>query len=442
MIPSRILIAGVALPTLLSVVTIWRPELLRAVLLADAVIILLALLDRFISKAPQLELRIEARDVFSIGQNNPISVFLSQGARGRVRVRLRPNLPPELHCQELSSLEDSFSLLVQRERESLLKCHIVPEKRGEFYLEAWTVRSTSRLGFWTLQSEIGERRAIRVYPDLAMIRTYELLARQQRQNALVRATRLKGGESEFARLRDYTPDDDPRLIDWRATARRDCLTTREYQLESDQNIFFILDAGRLMSAFVGGMSQFDHALNSSLLMAHVAGRGGDRVGMMCFDDDVRVFHLPKAGPKTVARLVRETYSLHPQLKESAYQRALQAVNLRMKQRSLIVLFTQLIDDTSVDELSRQLRVLARRHLPLVVILEDTDLVNLAAEQDDSLPLETELFRRGAAAELLLWKQRSLKRLQEAGAHVLETPAHALSEKVVNRYLEIKMQGAL
>lgn len=442
MIPSRILIAGVVLPALLSVVTIWRPELLSALFVADAVIIGLALFDLLISRAPQIELRLETREVFSIGQNNPLTLFLSQRSRHRVQLRLRPNLPPELHCHELSSQEDSFSVVIHRERETTLKCHIVPEKRGEFCIQAWTVRTSSRLGLWTIQRDVGEPHVVRVYPDLAMIRTYELLARQQRQNALVRATRLKGGESEFARLRDYTPDDDPRLIDWRATARRAQLTTREYQLESDQNIFFILDAGRLMSAFVGGMSQFDHALNSSLLMAHVATRGGDRVGMMCFDDQVRVFQLPKAGTKTVARLVRETYSLHPQLRESAYQTALQAVNLRMKQRSLIVLFTQLIDDTSVDELSRQLSILSRRHLPLVVILEDTDLINLASESDDTLPLSTELFRRGAAAELLLWKQRSLKRLQDAGAHVLETPASALNEKVVNRYLEIKMHGSL
>lgn len=442
MIPSRILIAGVALPALLSVVTIWRPELLKSLLLLDAAIVCLAIFDRIISRSPKIELRAEGRNVLSIGQNNPLTVLLSQRSRHRVRISLRPNLPPEIVCQELKSQEDSFALVVNWARETSLKCHLVPEKRGEFRLAPWTVRSVSRLGLWVFQSEIGESHSIRVYPDLAMIRTYELLARQQRQNALVRATRLRGGESEFARLRDYTPDDDTRLIDWKATARRNRLTTREYQLESDQNIFFMLDAGRLMTAFVGGMSQFDHALNSSLLMAHVAARGGDRVGMMCFDDDVRVFLLPQAGPKSVARLVRATYSLHPQLRESAYQRALQAVNLRMKQRSLIVLFTQLIDDTSVEELTNQLRVISRRHLPLVVVLEDTDLVSLASEPNDSLTLEVELFRRGAAAELLLWKQNTLKRLRDAGAHVLETPASALSEKVVNRYLEIKMHGSL
>src|SRR5690606_18439566 len=100
-----------------------------------------------------------------------------------------------------------------------------------------------------------------VYPDLAMIRTYEMLARQHRQYALVRASRLRGGESEFARLRDYNSDDDYRFVDWKATARRNQLTTREFQLESDQNIFLMLDCGRLMTSDVAGLSQFDLALN-------------------------------------------------------------------------------------------------------------------------------------------------------------------------------------
>ena len=70
--------------------------------------------------------------------------------------------------------------------------------------------------------------------------------------------------------------DDYRFIDWKATARRNKLTSREYKLESDQNVFLAIDSGRLMTAEVDGLTQFDHALNTALLMAHVAARGGDR----------------------------------------------------------------------------------------------------------------------------------------------------------------------
>src|SRR5690606_5585898 len=126
--------------------------------------------------------------------------------------------------------------------------HVVPTRRGAHRLGPVFVRTPSRLGLWTRQMRLDVGKDVRVYPNLANVRSYELLAREHRQAALVRASRLKGGETEFSRLRDYTRDDDYRAVDWKATARRGVLTSREYQLESDQNIMLLVDAGRLMTA--------------------------------------------------------------------------------------------------------------------------------------------------------------------------------------------------
>lgn len=443
MFPSRHLVAALLLPVILSVATIFVPDLLWPLLAVDGFILLIALVDLVVTRSARVHATVFGRDILSIGQNNQVDLRLVLRERARLDVQIRPHLPLEIACAELrDNKKPVLSFTLQKRQTVDLRYHLVPSRRGEYTLGDHTIRYRSRLGLWTKQETLPTRRTVRVYPDLAMIRTYEMLARQHRQYALVRASRLRGGESEFARLRDYSSDDDYRFIDWKATARRNQLTTREFQLESDQNIFMILDAGRLMTGVVSGLSQFDLALNSALLMAHVASTGGDRVGMMCFDEEVRAFLQPQGGPHATGRLVRATYSLHPQLTESSFQKALSTFEQRVKKRCLIVLFTQLLDNTAVEELSTQLRLLGRRHLALVIVLEDTDLNDMAAAPSESTGTPRELYDRGAAAELLRWKAEAIATLKRSGALVIQTPASELNNRVVNRYLSIKAQHAL
>lgn len=441
MFPSKHLAAFFLLPAALSIATVFVSGLLLPVLLLDLLLILIAAIDYALTRSARIDAQVIGRSILSIGQGNQVRLRLTMRDRPAVQVEVRPDLPAEIHCAELSE-DRALSVLLVRNRTSEISYHLVPKRRGKYTLGSHIVRYPSRLRLWTRQEVLLSTRDVQVYPDLAMIRTYELLARQHRQYALVRASRLRGGESEFARLRDYNSDDDYRFIDWKATARRNQLTTREFQLESDQNIFLMLDSGRLMTGNVAGLSQFDLALNSALLMAHVASRGGDRVGLMCFDEDIRAFLSPVGGPKATGRLVRATYDLHPKLSESAFQKALSAFDSRVKQRCLLMIFTQLLDDTAVDELTAQLRHIKKKHLPLVIILEDTDLSDIAAAPGESTGTPRELFDRGAAAELLRWKAEAVATLKKNGALVIETPAVELNNKVINRYLTIKAQHAL
>src|SRR6185369_8004458 len=133
------------------------------------------------------------------------------------------------------------------------------------------------LGLWWRQQRVVASDAVRVYPDVRAVRTYDLLARQNREALMARAARLRGGETEFERLRDHLRDDPFRFIDWKATARRQKLTVREHQKERDQTVVCVLDSGRLMTAQSDGLTYFDHALNATLMMAHVAARAGDHI---------------------------------------------------------------------------------------------------------------------------------------------------------------------
>lgn len=435
--PSRRLVWAAVIPALLSLVSLVDAALLWPVLAVDAAIALVAIFDALSSRRPVLSATFELRDVLSVGVPNPAWVELQGGAGAPRSLSVAIDLP-----KTMSSPDLPLELTLPAGGVIQGRFHVVPTRRGAHRLGPVFVRTPSRLGLWTRQMRLDVGKDVRVYPNLANVRSYELLAREHRQAALVRASRLKGGETEFSRLRDYTRDDDYRAVDWKATARRGVLTSREYQLESDQNIMLLVDAGRLMTAEIDGITQFDHVLGAAFLLSYVAARGGDRVGISCFDSEVQSFVSPAGGPDATARLVRASYDVHPRLVEPSFSAALATFDARVKQRCLVVLFTELFDETAVDEIAAYLRQLRRKHLPLLVVLENPELQGMALGKQSAPSLERDLFQRSAAAEMLGFRERALDALRRSGALVLECQASELSTTVVNRYLELKAHRTL
>ncbi len=434
MVPSFRFALLFTLPLGLALLLLVDDAMLLPMLALDGGLLAVGLVDALLSAKPQISVQREAPEVMSLGRLNPVSLTLRSRASRTLDARVTVDL-----FADASSPELPLSLRIGPKRTERLKFHVEPRRRGAYELGDHWVRYGSPMGLWLRQYRISLRHPVRVYPDLQQVRQFELLARQNRELSLVRATRLKGGESEFARLRDYTRDDEFRSIDWKATARRQKLTAREYQLESNQNIVFMLDAGRLMMAQVAGLSQFDHALNATLMLSHVASRGGDQVGLVGFDAAVRAFVPPSGGPNASARLVRAAYNLHPRLVESDYDHAFSELALRQRKRSLLIVFTQVVDNSVARTLLAQTRSLLKLHLPLMVLFRDTDTdALLERPAKDALGL----YEQGAAAEMARWRSALIGDLKGAGALVLDVAPHKLTGNLINTYLQIKARHLL
>ena len=434
--PSTALAYLFLLPVSLALAAFWIPALKIPILIFDFLIAVVALADLVASRGGRFVLTRSYRDILSVGKSNAFDVTLTWHGLRTIQAQLRADLPAHWQCPEFP-----LKTVLKPEEPATLRHHLIPQSRGDATLGDHFIRFPTRWGLWIREERYPAHEKLKVYPDLATIRSYELLSRKHRQYALVRASSLRGGESEFSRLRDYTKDDNYRFVDWKATARRGKLTAREYQLESDQNIVLVLDAGRLMTAETRGLAQFDHALNACLLLAHVAGRGGDRVGLLCFDERVKLFMPVQAGPQTSQRIAQQTYSLHPSLTDSSFATGLAPLHSRLRQRSLIVLFTQLSDDSAVHELAVQVRLLAKKHLVLIVVLEDADLTACMGDAGDTSS-GRDLYDKGAAAELLSWKARALEVLRQNGALLIGVDASELTPRLINRYLDLKARRAL
>jgi uncharacterized protein (DUF58 family) len=435
-LPSRRLVALGAATIALALAVFVERRLWPALIGADLALALVAAVDALVGRRVIVDIERRPPGTFSIGRANPVELTVQSRARRRLRVEIMDDLFPSAHSDELP-----LTVTLPPGASATLRYRVRPSERGAFALGAHHLRWPTPLGLWMRQHRVAAHHDVRVYPDLQAVRAYELLARQDREYALWRTVRMRGGESEFERLREYQKDDEFRNIDWKATARRQKLITREHQLERNQNVVFALDCGRLMTAESDGLSQLDHALNATLMLSHVALRLGDHVGQLAFDAEVRSFLAPTSGRRASQRIVQASYDLQPRLCETDFRAAQAQLAARARKRSLVVLFTQVIDDLGARELSRFARSLMPRHLALVVLFRDAQVERMA-ETPLAGAAALDLTMGAAAAELLLWRERLLGELTRAGVLTLDVAPRQLTPALIRKYLEIKARQLL
>ena len=323
----------------------------------------------------------------------------------------------------------------------VLPFRIVGRERGRWPLGPVVVRVAGRLGLVQRTFHLAPDDAVLVTPSMAGVRRYRLLTLQHRlRDAGVRAIRRRGEGTNFTSLREYVVGDDPRRIDWKATARRERLITREYTVEQGQTVLVAVDAGRLMTQLAGAFSRFEYALSSATLLADIATQNGDHVGAILFDDQVRAFVPPARGRQAVQRLRDAFVPARATMAEPDYAAAFRMLAARHRKRSLIVLYTNVIDPRASQSLIALTARSAMRHALLVVALRNDAL--MAAAVPGAASGSTQLYENAAAEELVMAREEALVRMRHAGVTVLDVSPRLMTASVVNRYLEIKARGSL
>ncbi|MEM8983845.1 MAG: DUF58 domain-containing protein [Pseudomonadota bacterium] len=323
-------------------------------------------------------------------------------------------------------------------RFALLSYEVRPVERGPMSFERCECRLRSPLRLWWRRVRVGEATPVRTYPNYSAIS--KLLAYEvdnRIQAAGLRLSRRRGEGIEFHQLRDYRDGDGISSIDWKATARVSRLITREYQEERDQQVVFLLDAGRRMLAQDDELGHFDHALNGMLLMSFVALRQGDSVGVMTIADK-RTWLPPKKGIGTINSLLNHVYDVQPKPIDVDYIGAATDIATRQRRRSLIVILTNAREEDSHD-LRTATSLLRRRHLVIVASLRE-QILDQALEQ----PVNefNEALRYAATSRYLGLRRESQNILRSQGVYVEDCLCHELPAAITNRYLAIKRAGAL
>ena len=349
---------------------------------------------------------------------------------GGAATRIRQPVPPDLD-------------LAPREADGRLTATIVPRRRGRHPVPAPAVRVEGRFGLGRVHHDGGEAGEVLVYPDMPAAHRLVTSVRQGRfRDPGVLTRGPLGLGTDFESIRDYQPDDDIRQVNWRASARTGRPMSNQYRVEQDRNVICCIDAGRLMAAPVSAtlgsgppLTRLDAALDAAVAVVLVADEVGDQAGTIAFDNTVRRRLSPRRrGGQAVVNAI---FDLEPTTADSDYELAFRQVG--GGKRSLVIVFTDLLEEGAARSLVEAVPVLARRHHVVVASVRDPDLDR--AVRTPPIDLRA-VLAASVVVEALDSRARVAAQLTRAGAEVLEAPPDTLAAACVGAYLRAKARSRL
>lgn len=283
-----------------------------------------------------------------------------------------------------------------------------------------------------------EAKDVPVYPSFLQMRQYELLAISNRLEEIgVKKQRRIGHTMEFDHVRDYVRGDDPRTLNWKATARRGTLMVNQYRDERAQPVYCVIDMGRVMKMPFEQMTLLDYSINASLVLSNIALLKQDRAGIVTFAHEIGTVLPAERKQGHIYRIQEVLYNLETNFLESDYARLTAHLRRVLRQRSLVVLFTNFETRTSMRRRLTYLRALAGQHVVVVVFFENTELRTLL----HSTPQDTEdIYIKTIAEKFAFEKREIVEELRRYGIYAVLTPPEHLTVNTINKYLELKARG--
>ena len=432
--PRALLVAG--LLSLFGVLGFWTSWGLDVMLVADIALLVLIWLDATLAQT--VVVAREPLPALAVGHTGEVTYRWTNPSRRRARLRVREVRPDILGG---SQPPRPVSILPRAATREVVP--VVPLRRGRESAGTggFVLDSLGPLGLGRHRFRLPLPWDVVVYPPLVSVRLRASVAEAlRRRDAGSKPIRQLGEGRLFESLREWVPGDDLRHIDWKATARRAKVITRQYEAERRQQVLLVLDTGRLMTADVAaGVARLDFAVQAALELAYAAAQHDDNVGIMTFADGVQHFVAPERGRTGVRRVLDVLAEVQPKLVEPDYPGAFRYLAARNRKRALTVLFTDVIDRFASDALVANVATLRPRHLPLAVTLRNPEL-DAAATQRPTTPRDA--FRKAAAEELLHAREEALGHMRRAGVLVIDVTPERAAQAVVAKYLDLKRRGTL
>ena len=399
----------------------WLVLLLFLATLADIILL-------WHKKAITAERRLSSR--FSNGDDNPVTISVESTYPFPVRIDVIDELPFQFQKRDFS-LHLPLSTIHHPPSTYTLR----PTRRGVYSFGHVLVFVSTRLGLVERRYRCSEPCDVSVYPSYQKLHQYELMAISQNlQEPGIKRIRRIGNNTEFEHIRDYLKGDDYRTINWRATARLSRPMVNVYQDERSQQIFSIIDKGRVMQQAFQGMTLLDYAINASLALSFVAMRKEDRAGLITFADKTDTFVAADRRPGHINKLMETLYAEQTDFEETDFSALSVAIGRHISKHSLLVLYTNFMGQVSLQRQLPFLQQIARRHRLLVVFFDDVELQQFI---ESPIHNDEERCQHEVAEKFAAEKQLISATLRQYGILSLLTTPQALTVDVINRYLAIR-----
>jgi uncharacterized protein (DUF58 family) len=386
-----------------------------------------------INRKPVMERILPER--FSNGDLNDVKIILQNRYPFTVKVEVIDELPVQFQSRNFSIKET-----LKAEEEKELHYKLRPVERGAYYFGKLNIYIQSLLGLVERRFKNETGAMVPVYPSFLRMRQYQLMAEAaQTVQSGNRRIRKIGHSMEFEQIKEYVQGDDVRNINWKATARKGSLMVNSFTDEKSQQVYCVIDKGRLMKMPFNDVTLLDYAINASLVLCNVALQKQDKFGLISFDNKAGAALPADRKPVQLEKVLQMLYNQQTGFMESDFELIYSRVRAMVKQRSLLILFTNF---ESLSGLHRQLpylKRLAKFHLLLVVFFENTELT--AKAEEDIKDME-ELYIRTIAGKYVHEKQLIVKELHNAGILSILSPPEKVTVNAINKYIEIKTRQAI
>jgi len=388
--------------------------------------------------------QLEVRRVWSLRPTLAVPSYVKIAVRNFGRVSVHARIVDETPAAlQLTPAEVELDVPAGASAES--QYPILPSQRGDANLNHIFVRYQSALRIAERWAVASAPQTVTVFPNLDEAKQHTLYLIRSRQVELEKRRRRQRGQGrEFDSLREYRQGDELRDISWTATARRNQLVTRVFQIERSQAVWIVLDAGRLLRAKVAepgriAISKLDYAANAALSLAQIAMHCGDRVGLLAYGRNIQQNLNAARGPHQMRAIVEALAHIRGEAGEADHGRAVHTLLSEQKRRSLIVWITDFAETATTPEVLEFAMHMANRHLIVFAAMGQPDLNALAA----ATPETTEdMYRHVAALEIADRRSALLGALRQRGVLVLELMPGMLASSLVNQYMDVKERGLL
>jgi uncharacterized protein (DUF58 family) len=346
----------------------------------------------------------------------PYRIDITEGTAWRVA--MRQAAPPDL-------------TFTPNAGEAAIEGSVLAFRRGRHEIPPTAVRLVGPLGLGSWHHSLSGAPAVAVYPDIVSARR---LARAVATGRFREQGRRRRGRigigTEFEAVREYDDNDDIRFVNWPATMRLDRPMTNQFRVDQDRDVICVVDCGRLMAAPLGGFTRLDAAVDAVAALAFTADELGDRAGVVAFGNAVLrdVRPIRRGG----AAVVDAVHDLEPEEGDADYEAAFRRV--ARHKRALVVLFTDLLDESAALPLLEAIDVLSRRHAVIVAFSTDEDLVAATTTPPESLH---DVLRASVATGALSQQAAVVARIRHRGVRAVEARGTGLPAACVAAYLDTK-----
>jgi len=401
-------------------------------------VIVMVLLDYVLLFSRKRNITIERimPDRFSNGDLNKVQLTIANRYHFRISIKVIDEIPVQFQRRDF--LVDA---MLNSNELKTVEYTLRPVERGEYVFHDTNVFVKSPLQLVVRRIKNEGHQLVKVLPSYQSLRQFELLAYSNNlSEAGSRKIRKIGHSLEFEQIKEYVTGDDIRSINWKATARKGGqLMINNFTDERSQQVYCVIDKGRVMKMPFEGMTLLDYAVNATLILSRVALIKQDRAGLITFAENISHFLPADRKAAQMGHILETLYNQQTKFLESDFEKLYAHIRTRITQRSLIVLFTNF---ESLSGLQRQLpyiRHIARNHLVLVVFFENTELRQLTDSPAEDIE---SLYTKTIAEKFVYEKRLIVKELQQHGIFTILTAPQNLTVNTVNKYLELKARQAI